>query len=507
MRPPAVLLASLALASPLAAQQAPLDGFDAYVAKAVRDWNIPGLAIAVVKDGQVVFAKGYGVRELGKPEPVDTNTRFSIGSTTKAMTTASLAMLVDEGKVKWDDPVTKYVPELQLQDPVMTRELTVRDLLTHHTGIGNTDFLWLDGELTPAEIFHRLRFVKPSSFRSRYEYQNVQYALAGAVIAKASGMPWADFVRTRIFQPLDMRGTLPLDAMVKGQPDVATPHAIIDDTLRAIAMRSVDPVASAGSVWSSVADMSKWMRFILDSGRVNGKRLIAEDTFHELLTPQVIVRDEDFYPTTTLTHPHVVAYALGWFLEDYAGSAVAMHTGSIDGLSAIIGLIPDERLGVYVLANGDHAELRHALMYTVFDRFNGRRDHDWSKEMKALYDGIEARGRERRAATIAARVPGTKPTLPLARYAGTYVDSLYGEATVTSDGDGLRVHMGKGQDAKLEHWHYDTFLARWEDRRNGESYLTFGLNARGEPATLSVDGGSMILRRRPANASVGAGRP
>lgn len=505
---PLLAIAALALA-PMAsapAQRAPLDGFDAYVAKAVRDWGVPGLAVAVVKDGQVVFARGYGVRELGKSEPVDTNTRFSIGSTTKAMTAAALAMLVDEGKVRWDDPVVRYLPTLQFHDPVMTRELTVRDLLTHHTGIGNTDFLWLGADYPTEEIFRRMRFVVPSSFRSRYEYQNVQYAMAGAVVAAASGMPWAEFVRTRIFAPLDMHETLPLDAGVKGQPNVATPHAVIDDTLRPIAMRSVDPVAPAGAVWSSVADMSRWMRFVLDSGRVGGKRLIAERTFRELLTPQIIVPAGSFYPTTELTHPHTIAYGLGWFLEDYAGSAVAMHTGSIDGLSAIIGLIPDQRLGVYVLANGDHAELRHALMYAVFDRFNERRDHDWSAEIKRLYDGIEARGRAARAASVAARVPDTQPSLPLARYAGTYADSLYGEATVTSDGGALRVHAGHGYDATLSHWHYDTFLARWEDRRNGESLVTFTLDARGQPATLTLDGGPMVLRRRASGVTGNASR-
>lgn len=485
----------------LAAQRPDLAAFEAYVAKGVRDWGVPGLAVAIVKDDSVVFAKGYGVRQLGKSDPVDSHTLFAIGSTTKAMTALSLLMLADEGRVALDDPVVRHLPTLQLYDPVMTREITVRDVLTHHTGLPGADQLWIGGDYPIAEVIRRMRWLKPTaSFRNQYAYQNVQYAMAGEVAARVSGSSWADLLRTRIWSPLGMSETVPTLAATAGRPNVAVPHMKLDDTVRVIENRPVDPVAAAGAVWSSVADMAKWMRFVLDSGRVGGRRLVKDQSFVEWLSPQAVVPKSDFYPTTRLTRAHQINYGLGWFLHDYAGEQVAMHTGSIDGMIAIIGLIPDRRVGVYVLANLDHAELRHALMYRVFDMFSGRPPRDWSAELRTLYGDLEQRGVAARKAFEAARVQGTKPSLALDRYAGVYADSLNGTAQVTSDRGMLRIAWGKGFTAPLEHWHYDTFIARWDDRRSGSATVTFVLDASGAPAAVRVDGaefGRVPAERKP----------
>jgi CubicO group peptidase (beta-lactamase class C family) len=250
----------------------PAATLDAYTAKAVRDWQVPGLAISVVKDGRVAFAKGYGVRELGRPGAVDTHTVFAIGSTTKAITAAALAMLVDEGKVRWDDPVTRHLPSFQTADPYITREMTVRDLLTHRGGLGNADYLWYESANPAAEVRRRIRLLRPAySLRSSFIYQNVMYALAGDVVAAASGMPWEEFVRRRIFEPLGMSRTAATLREAEARDNVATPHDRIDGTIRPIRNASVDPVAPAGSIWSSVDDMTKWMRFMLDSGRKIGR--------------------------------------------------------------------------------------------------------------------------------------------------------------------------------------------------------------------------------------------
>jgi CubicO group peptidase (beta-lactamase class C family) len=484
----ALALAPLTLPNAASAQRPDLVGFDAYVAKAVKDWGIPGLAIAVVKGDSVVFAKGYGVRQLGKPDLVDAHTLFAIGSTTKAMTALSLLQLVDDDRLALDDPVVRHLPTLQLYDPVMTRELTVRDVLTHHTGLPGADQLWAGNDYSTAEIIRRMRWLKPAaSFRSRYAYQNVQYAMAGEVATAVSGTPWAELLRTRIWTPLGMTETVPTLAATAGLPNVATPHMKLDDTVRVVANRTVDPVAPAGAVWSSVSDMAKWMRFVLDSGRAGGRRLVEEPSFVDWLSPQVVVPKPDFYPTTRLTRPHQINYGLGWFLHDYAGESVAMHTGSIDGMSAIIGLIPDRRVGVYVLANLDHAELRHALMYRIFDMYAGRSPRDWSTDLRTLYGDLAQRGIAARKAFEAARVQGTKPALPLDRYAGTYADSLNGGARVTADGGMLRVIWGKGFGGSLDHWHYETFIARWDDRRAGTALVTFVLDATGAPSTLRID--------------------
>ena len=472
----------------------PLRGLDAYTAKAVADWKVPGLAIAVVKDGRIVFAKGYGVREIGRPAPVDTQTLFAIGSTTKAMTAASIGMLVDEGKLKWDDRVTKILPSFQLADPYVTRELTVRDLLTHRAGLGNADVLWYRSDNSADEVIRRVRFVEPAySLRSSFIYQNIMYAVAGQVVATESGMPWERFVRTRIFEPLGMPNAVPLGDSLRGRSNVASPHYRFGDTIRVVSNASVDAVASAGAVWASVADMARWMRFVLDSGRADGKRLLKPETYAELLKPETMVTPEEFYPTASLTKPHWTTYAFGWFQEDYSGKMVDFHTGSIDGMVAIIGLIPDERLGVYVLANLDHAEVRHALMYRVFDAYLGNPPRDWSAELLKLYGGIRAAGDSASRRAEARRIPNTHPSLSLAQYAGTYADSLVGDINISFENGRLRLRSSSMHAGALEHWEYDTFRVRWDNTWEGSSFATFTIGRDGVPSRLDFDGA--VLRR------------
>ena len=462
---------------------------DTYAAQAVRDWRAPGLALAVVKNGQVVFAKGYGVLELGKPAAVDTQTLFAIGSTTKAMTVMALAMLVDEGKVRWDDPVTKHLPGFQLADPYVTRELTVRDLVTHRAGLPNADFLWAFNDIPGDEILRRLRYVRPAySLRSGFIYQNIMYAVAGQVVAAASGTSWADFLRARIFQPLGMTRTVALLTEAARVSNVASPHEMWDDTIHVIANRFVDPVAPAGSVWSSVADMSKWMRLVLDSGRYGGRTLVQKRTFLDIVRPQTMVPDDQFYPTAQLTRPHWTTYGLGWFQQDYLGRKVDFHTGSIDGMVAIVGLMLDEGLGVYVLSNLDHVEVRHALMLKTFDLFTGAPARDWSADLRKLYGDLAAQGVAARQRTEQQRVVGTRPSLPLEKYAGTYADSLYGTRTVSFENGALRMRFGPRYSATLEHWQYDTFRARFDDRWNGTQQVTFVIAADGLPARLEAGG-------------------
>ena len=472
----------------------PLAGLDAYTAKAVADWRVPGLAIAVVKDGRIVFAKGYGVRELGKAAPVDTQTLFAIGSTTKAMTSASLGMLVDEGKLRWDDRVTKILPGFQLADPYVTRELTVRDLLTHRTGLGNADVLWYRADNSPEEVIRRVRFAEPAySLRSSFIYQNIMYAVAGQIVATESGMPWERFVRTRIFAPIGMVNSVPLLDSAQRRPNVAAPHDRSGDTIRVISNASVDAVASAGAVWSSVADMARWMNFVLDSARVGGRRLLKPETYAEWLKPETMVTAQEFYPTARLTTPHWTTYAFGWFQEDYSGHMVDFHTGSIDGMVAIIGLIPDQRIGIYVLANLDHAEVRHALMYRVFDAYLGNPPRDWSADLLRLYGGLRASADSARRRAIARRIPDTRPSLPLAQYAGTYADSLVGDVVVTGEGGKLRLRMSSTHSGTLEHWEYDTFRLRWDNAWEGTEFATFTIGRDGAPSRLDFDGA--VLRR------------
>ena len=488
------LIAALCVATPAVAQQAKPDwaAFDKFVAQAQRDWRVPALAIAVVKDDSVVFMKGYGVLETGKPTPANEHTRFAIGSTTKAMTSAGLAMLVDEGKVHWDDHVTKFIPELQLADPWATRELTVRDLLTHRSGLPGTDLFWASNwKFSPAEIIRRLRYIEPTaSFRSEWQYQNVMYSLGGTIIERASGMPWEEFMRARIFKPLGMNETEPLVSSIAGKPNVAVPHALIGDSVRVVPVRSTDLVAPAGSVWSSVSDMSKWMRFVLDSGRVGATRLIKPETFREIVAPQIQAPMEE-YPALQLAKPDFFSYGFGWFIQDYRGQHVWMHTGSINGLCAIIGLMPNEKLGVYVLENLDHAEIRHGLMYSVFDLYNGGRGRDWSADLKPLF----AR-RPTVAGNTGAQRTTAAPSLALDRYAGTYVDSAYGEIRVTFENGALQAAVVTDPPAPLQPVNMEAFRAQPADATRNPVTLVFQPDGAGGVASVRVSGITFMKVRR-----------
>jgi CubicO group peptidase (beta-lactamase class C family) len=298
-----------------------------------------------------------------------------------------------------------------------TRDLTIRDLLTHRSGLASADLMWAVALLI-AQMIRRLRLPPAAPFRSRWQYHNILYAMSGLIIERVSGMPWDAFIRTRIFAPLRMteRGVGVGDRRKAKRRGSAFRG---NDTVRVVP-NAAPTIAPAGSVWSSVSDMSKWMRFVLDSGRVGSKRLVSAATFREIVAPQIRAPMEE-YPALELSRPNAFSYGLGWFIQDYAGQPVWMHTGSIDGMCAIIGLMPNERVGVYVLENLDHAELRHALMYSVFDLFNGGPQRDWSAELRTLFQ----RPSGARSAAAAPHVV-TAPTLPLERYVGTYVDSAYG---------------------------------------------------------------------------------
>ena len=496
---PALTFAFQLAAAPLSAQRSdPFNGFDAYVAGAVKSWGVPGLAIAVVSGDSAVLVKGYGVRTLGKPDPVTIHTLFANASTTKAFTSMAAAMLVDDGKLRWDDPIARYLPQFQLLDPLASHELTVRDALSHRVGFGDPGFLWYGTPWGWEEISSRVRRVQPaSSFRSHYAYNNVTYAAGGLAAAAAAGTSWDELIRKRILEPLGMRETFTGEKSLASQKEVASPHYRVSDTVNAITRLDFDQIAPAGTMYSTASDMSRWLRFLLDSTRVQrgAQPLLKPTTFAELFTPQTVIRREDFYPTARLTKPNFTAYGLGWFLLDYRGEAMALHTGSIDGYVAIVALMPSRRTGLAVFANLDHAELRHALVYTVFDRvLDAAGDakpspkHDWSREMKVMYDSIAAVGESRRKAAEAKRVTGTKPTFPLDKYAGTYVDSLYGDVTIKLENGALVLSKSPLLTGTLEHWNYDTFRIRWNTRYLGTDLLTFRLGTDGSIEAADLDG-------------------
>jgi CubicO group peptidase (beta-lactamase class C family) len=471
-------------------RSSPLEGFDDYVTNAMAEWKIPGVAVGIVKDGAVVFAKGFGVRTVGKPDPVDTQTLFAIASDTKSFTGIVLAMLADEGKIRWDAPVIEYLPWFRLADDYLTREITIRDLLTHRSGLARGDLLWVGGSAyTRTELLQRLRYLKPSwSFRSRYGYSNLMYVAAGEVAAAVEHKPWDEIVRDRILVPLGMTSTNTSVRLLPAMANVATPHAKVDGSVQAVSYTDVDNIAAAGAINSNITDMVKWVRFQLDSGVVGGKRLVTKRNFAETHTPQTVMRIDsayrEFNPFT-----HIRSYAFGWNVLDYRGREMLSHAGNLSGMNAMVGLLPEERLGIVVLTNMEGNALRESLMYRIFDRYLGSSDRDWSRVAlaeRAAFDSIDARDQREKEAK---RVKGTRPTLPLDRYSGIYEDSFYGRAKVTMERGHLVLQLAPKQVGDLEHWHYDTFKIVWRDHRDGTNLVTFSLDGLGNVDMMRTDAG------------------
>lgn len=485
----AALLLCLGAAAQKPVSPKAINEFDAYVAQVMEEWNVPGMAITVVKDGKVLLSKGYGVREIGKPGAVDTKTLFSCASTTKAMTAMVLGMLVDEGKMNWDDAVNKYVPELRLHEPYVTRELRVRDLLIHNTGVGSTDYFWSVADFTWQEMIEKLLYVKPSySFRSGYEYQNTMYMIAGVVIERITGKKWDDVMAERLFRPLGMTYTV-AERTLSTTSNITRPHFPVDGDIKVLDYEKSTRIGAAGGVWSNAEDMTKWVQTLLDSAKYAGGRLVKPETFRELFKPQTIAPTDE-YPTFSVLKPHWVTYSLGWFQIDYRGKMVNFHTGSLAGLTAIIGLLQEEKFGVYIFGNYDHAEVRHALMYKSFDHFVLGDGRDWNAEFKTLYGNLRQLYEKKIDEFKKARVAGTQPTLPVSSFAGEYTSEIYGTVKVeASESGGLKFNVN--QDflvAELPHWHYDTFYGRVGEAGQYHMLATFTIGADGKVSTLDIDG-------------------
>ena len=469
------------------AHKNPLAGLDAYVERAMKEWHVPGLAIAVVKDDSVVYAKGFGVREVGKPDRVDSHTIFAIGSNTKAFTSAAVGIMVDRKKMRWDDKVTSYLPDFQLYDPYVTREITVRDVLSHRSGLGRRgDMLWYGSTYGRDEILRRIRFLEPnSSFRSEFGYQNIMFLAAGQAMAEAAGKSWDDVIVSEIFRPLGMNESSTSTDSLPGKPDVATPHLIDGARVAPIPWRNIDNVAPAGSINSSVADMTHWIRMQLDTGTYAGKKIISAKSLYETHSPQTIIASP---PDTLFPSNHFSLYGMGWVLQDYRGRELVWHNGGIDGMLSEVRLVPEEKLGFVILSNAEGHNMNPAIAYRILDAYLGAPARDWSTVFLAQQKKGEAMQAETERKMEAARAKNTRPSLPLERYAGTYADSTYGSATVKLEDGKLVLRYGPTFEGDLEHWHYDTFRASWRDKRLGKSLVTFALDARARVTDMKVEG-------------------
>jgi CubicO group peptidase (beta-lactamase class C family) len=476
------LLTSIALpilAAQAGAQAAPRD-VDAYVTQSLKRFDQPGAAIAVVKDGKVVFQQGWGVIKLGEPARINEHTRFQVASNTKAMTAATIAMLVDEGKLSWDDPVADHLPWFRLGgDPYVSRELRVRDLLCHRSGLslGAGDLLWFHSDYSAAEIVRRLRYIAPAtSFRSSYAYDNVLYLAAGELVKAVTGQEWQDVATARLLKPLGMNeSAVGIDRLDLGQ-NVAFPHGRIAGKMQVVPFDSVLNTLAAGGVLASVSDWSKWMQVQLDSGRTAGGRLWSEQQTRVMWSPHINIGIGSPPPALMALRPNFAAYGLGWSLRDYRGLKVVTHDGGLAGMLSRTVLIPEKRLGVVVLTNGETPAYQ-ALAWWVADYYLGAPRTDWTAAFVALGETFQATDRAFEDSAQAARQRDAGPSLPLARYAGRYQDAWYGDATLAVE-DGhlvMRWAHSPALTADLEHWQYDTFRARMRVPNVADAFVTFTL--------------------------------
>lgn len=468
----------------------PLEGFDDAIRRAMKLHAVPGLGIAIVKDGKVVLSKGYGVREKGKPEPVTEQTLFAIGSVSKSFTAALAARLVDDGKIGWDLRIRDELRSFEFKDGQLSREVRLRDCLAHRVGLGRYDMVWYGANLDRIELMGKIRLMDPSlGLRSGFLYNNILYMAAGEAVAKVGGKSWDDLVAEKLLVPLGMSSTNTSIAKFAKGGNIATPHERKKGIPGPVAWLNADPIGPAGSVNSSVADMAKYMQFQLSRGKAGDKRLLKAAVFNEMHTPQAIVPKGAglgalFNPDAKSSH-----YGLGWFLSDYAGRTLIEHGGNVDGMTAQVGLMPEEKLGIVVLANLGQSTLPAAILFDTLDRYLGREVTTDRVDGTSLLMWMAAAGTQVAGVKFdeSKRLKDAKPPVPLANFDGTFEDSLYAPVTIKTV-DGKQKLTWTNFSYELEYWQYTTFRGVDPTNRWPSIGVQFTLDEYGKPIELRLKG-------------------
>lgn len=478
------LLLTPSLYGKKAAGKINLQGFSAFVEKMRKNYDVPGVALAIVKDGKTVFARGFGYRDVEKKLKVTADTLFAIGSCSKAFTATVLGILVDEGKLEWEKPVSEYLPGFKLQDPIATRLMTTVDLVTHRSGLPRHDYVWYGSQTNREEIFHRLRYLEPSkSFRSTFQYNNLMFMTAGYLAGRIAGTSWEELVSRKIFAPLGMKTSNFSVTDSQKSPDFALPYTRGGKKVVLIPFRNIDSIGPAGSINSSVNEMAHWIILNLNKGKFGDKQVISEANLKKIHTAQMTTDayfsrfKERFYST----------YAMGWGINAYRGSPVIFHTGGIDGFSAYVGFLPRENAGVVILTNDDElgGRLNNVVSLDVYDRILGLEQIPWAQRIKKLRREAEKKEAEEKKKKKDERVPGTKPSHGLAAYAGEYKHPAYGSLVITMENEQLKAKLNDLQ-YKGGHYHYDIFEFTRVDPSKRKTKFTFHTGIKGDIIKVSI---------------------
>ncbi len=449
----------LGLARPSVAQQPGWGrGFDALMDSIRVQWNVPGMAVAVVSKGKVIHMAGYGLRDVAAKLPVTTDTKFAIASISKSFTVTTLAALAKQGKIEWDRQVRDYLPDFRMSDPVVTERMTIRDLVTHRSGLARHDLMWGIGVYSREDLYQRLRYLQPNKdFRTTWQYQNLMFTTAGYLAGEVNGSTWEDLVQAAVFTPLRMTNSGTSIAAYQQSPNIALPYALHDaDTLMLVPWRSTDAIAPTGGVHASVDDLTRYLIMQMQGGTFEGRDLIARADARAMQSPQMAMQQ----PMTTLAgeFPELgdEAYGMGLLVTNYRGHKLVHHPGNWDGYSLELSFLPNDSLGVVVLTNMYSTILRDFLPWLIYDRLLGLPPANWNARFLDRRGRMRAMTQNQRAAEVASRVPNTTPSHPLDAYVGRYSHPAYGDMVVSRDGDGLRLKFG-AYEFPLPHFHYDVF--------------------------------------------------
>jgi CubicO group peptidase (beta-lactamase class C family) len=465
---------------------------DAYLESALKSWGIPGMAVAVVEGDKITFAKGYGVREYGKPEKVDSKTLFSVASNTKSFTTGALSLLVEEGKISWDDKVIDYLPWFRLYDPYVTSEMTIRDLVCHRSGLKtfSGDLIWYESNYSRKEVIERAAYLKPEyGFRSQFGYSNIMFAAAGEIIPVVTGMSWEDYIRKAFFTKLGMTSSLLSVSELNLRGNVAIPHHTAD-SIKPLPIKYMkwDNVAPAAAIISNVEDMSQWLIMQMNEGIYKGDTILDENQLWEMHSPQTSDNSSkawmNYFPTK-----HFESYGLGWSLFDYQGYKVVNHGGGADGMISQTMFVPEEDLGIVILTNSINY-LPMALMYYIIDDFKGDPITDWSEFYLKVHQYGKSIDKSHDDELNETRVTGTKPSLALEAYTGIYGGELYGDVEVRLEKGHLVLDFVPSETliGDLYHRHYDTFTIKLRNSPTlPKGTVNFVINADGKPEELKID--------------------
>jgi len=491
---------SLLIYSPLPAQKsAPeedLKGFHEFVNKTMEEWKVPGLAIAIVKDGKVIFAEGFGFRDVKEGLKVTPQTLFAIGSCTKAFTAVAMGILVDEGKLDWDKPARNYLPSFKLHDPFASERMTPRDLATHRSGLPRHDQMWYNSSFTRKELFDRLQYLEPSEdFRSVWQYQNLMFMTAGYLVGQIAGTSWEKFVQQRILNPLGMKNSNFSVATSQQAPDFALPYKEEKDEVKEIPFRNIDTIGPAGSINSSVTDVSQWILLNLNKGKHGEEQIISEASLKQIHSPQMVMPGSLKYDEILYSN-----YGMGWGITPYRGHLMLSHGGGIDGFTALVSFMPRDNIGMVILTNMDGTPLPQIIAYNAYDRLLGLDQVTWNKRIKDEVDKAKEEAEKAKKEKDKDRKLNTKPSHPLQDYTGDFQHPGYGIISIEMQGDHLKATYNSIS-YSLEHYHYDIFQSTGDssDRTQKGSFFTdtkgniSSLSTQMEPAVKDI-----VFTRMPA---------